>query len=119
MQRLPSQKEYCPERPECAKGSIKGEILPSRGYFGNLLVAFVLEKILFLERGEVREKERERNITVWLPLAYPQPGTWSATQACALTGNQTGDLLVLWGSLAGVQSTESYQPSLFFFNCQN
>ena len=30
----------------------------------------------------------------WLPLAHPQLGTWHATQVCALTGNQTGDLLV-------------------------
>ena len=26
---------------------------------------------LFLERGEGREKERERNINVWLPLSCP------------------------------------------------
>ena len=26
---------------------------------------------LFLERGEGREKERERNISVWLPLTWP------------------------------------------------
>ena len=44
---------------------------------------------LFLEREERWEKEREKNINVWLPLACPLPGTWSATQACALTGNQT------------------------------
>ena len=31
--------------------------------------------------------ERERNITVWLPLTWPPLGTWPATQACALTGN--------------------------------
>ena len=36
---------------------------------------------LLLERGGGREKERERNISVWLPL------TWPATQACTLTGN--------------------------------
>ena len=29
-----------------------------------------------------------------LPLARPQMGTWPATQACALTGNRTSDLLV-------------------------
>ena len=40
------------------------------------------------------EKERERNITVWLTLACPLLGTWSATQACALTGNRTGDPLI-------------------------
>ena len=44
--------------------------------------------------GEGREEERERNINMWLPLAYPQLGTWPATQACALTGNQTSDALV-------------------------
>ena len=49
---------------------------------------------LFLERGKGREKERERNIYVWLPLACPLLGTWPATQVCAQTGNQTGDPLV-------------------------
>ena len=49
---------------------------------------------LFLEKGEGREKERERNINVWLPLTCPLLGTWPVTQACALTGTQTSDLLV-------------------------
>ena len=49
---------------------------------------------LFLERGEGREEERERNINVWLPLVRPLLGTWPATQACALTGNGTSDRLV-------------------------
>ena len=49
---------------------------------------------LFLERGEGREKERERNINGWLPLTHPLLRTWSATQECALTGKQTGDTLV-------------------------
>ena len=64
---------------------------------------------LFLERGEEREKERRRNISVWekhqflrniilhvslLSLTYHQPGTWPATQAHVLTGNWTGDLSV-------------------------
>ena len=44
---------------------------------------------LFLERREGREKETDRNSNVWLPLACPQLGTCPATQACALTGNQT------------------------------
>ena len=48
---------------------------------------------LFLERGEGREKEREKNGNVWLPLTRPQLGTWPTTLACALTGNQTGDPL--------------------------
>ena len=51
-------------------------------------------KILFIFRGVRREKERERNIRMWLPLVGPLLGTWPATQACALTGNRTSDLLV-------------------------
>ena len=47
---------------------------------------------LFLERG--RDREREKNINVWLPLGHPLLGTWPATQACALMGNQTRDPLV-------------------------
>ena len=49
---------------------------------------------LFLDRGEGWEKERERNINVWLPLTHPLLGAWPATQVCALTGNQTSDPLV-------------------------
>ena len=50
--------------------------------------------ILILERGEGREKERERNIK-WLPLMRPPPpsGTQPATQACAPTHSGTGNLL--------------------------
>ena len=40
---------------------------------------------LLLERG--REGERERNISVWLPLMHPALGTCPVTQARALTGN--------------------------------
>ena len=49
---------------------------------------------LFLERGQGKEKERKRNINVWLPLACSLLRTWPATQACALTGNPTSNLLV-------------------------
>ena len=49
---------------------------------------------LFLDRGEGKEKEKDRNINVWLPLACPRLETWLATQACALTGNRTGNPLV-------------------------
>ena len=43
--------------------------------------------LTYLERGEGKEEEAERNINVWLPPMCPQLGTWPATQACALTGN--------------------------------
>ena len=48
---------------------------------------------LFLDRGEGREEERERN-SVWEGLMRPLLGSWLTTQACALTGNRTGDPLV-------------------------
>ena len=50
--------------------------------------------IYFLERGKGREKERERNIHVWLPLTCSLLGTRPATQASALIGNWTCDLSV-------------------------
>ena len=42
---------------------------------------------LFIFKGGERENERERNSSVWLPLMRPLLGAWTATQACALTGN--------------------------------
>ena len=59
------------------------------------LTLFFLNFIyLFLERRERREKEREKNINVWLPLACPLLGTWPTIQTCALTGNGTSNPLV-------------------------
>ena len=49
---------------------------------------------LFLERGEGKEIGRERNISVWLLLPHLLQETWPASQACALTGNWTGDTLL-------------------------
>ena len=63
---------------------------------GLLCPLFVIIKIfiyLLLQRGERREKERERNRDQ-LPLSHLQLGTYPATQACALTGNQTSSFSV-------------------------
>ena len=49
---------------------------------------------LFLDRGEGREKERERKNNVLLPLMLTLMGTRPATHACALTGNRTSNPLV-------------------------
>ena len=68
--------------------------------------------ILFLERGEKREKERERN-TKWLPFTCPQLGTRPATQARVLTGNRTSDLLV--HKLTLNQLSHTSQGSSFLF----
>ena len=81
-------------------------------YIGVTLLFFKDFNYLFLERGEGREKERERNINVWLPLT---PGTWPATQACALTGNRTRDPLVRRPALNPLSHTS--QGSLFIFRC--
>ena len=55
----------------------------------------------FIFREREREGGREEEKTAmceryidYLSLARPQMGTRSATQACALTGNRTSDLLV-------------------------
>ena len=72
---------------------------------------------LFLDRGEGRDKERERNLNVWLPLMHPQLGTWPATQACALTGSQTSDPLVHRPALNSLSHTSQGSfPFLLFFN---
>ena len=41
------------------------------------------------------EKERERNINVWWSPMCLLLGTWPTTQECVLTGNPTGNPLVL------------------------
>ena len=54
---------------------------------------FSFLKILFIYFRERKGgRKRERNINVQLPLMCPLLGTWSATQAHALTGNRTSDL---------------------------
>ena len=50
---------------------------------------------LFIYLGTGREGEREREKHQCLVAFHTLPlGTWPATQACALTGNRTGNLLV-------------------------
>ena len=68
---------------------------------------------MFLERGEGREKERERNINVRLPLMCPLLGTWPATQAYVLDWESNW-----WpfGLQACTQSTELRQPGLEAFS---
>ena len=70
-------------------------------------------KILFIFRERRREGERERNISIWLPLACPLLGTWPTTQTCALTGYQTSDHLLHSPALNPLSHT-SQGPSLYF-----
>ena len=79
----------------------------------NPLVFFFFKDFIYLllERGEKKEKERERHINVWwLPLARPLTGTWPATQTCALTRNQTGDPLVHRPALNPLSHTSKGSP---------
>ena len=64
----------------------KPSLLNSISHFPH--VHFIFFNILFIFReGKGGEREREKNINVWLPPAHPLLGTWPATEACALTGN--------------------------------
>ena len=71
--------------------------------------------LLILERGEGREKERQININMCLSPAHPLLGTWPATQACALPGNQTSDPLVCRLALNPLSHTS--QVSFMFVWC--
>ena len=69
---------------------------------------------LFLERGEGKEEEMERNINMWLPLACPLLMTWPATQACTLTRNRSCDPLVCKTVLSPLSHTGQGLP-LFYY----
>ena len=61
---------------------------------------------LFLERGKGREEERERNISVWLPLTPPTGDLANNPGMCPdWELNQQP-----FGSQASTQSTEPHQP---------
>ena len=76
-------------------------------------VHYFLRCHLFLDREEGRDKERVRNINVWLPSVSPQLGTWLTTQTCALTGNRTRDPLVHRPALNPLSHTSEGLCSLF------
>ena len=54
---------------------------------------FIFYLFIFRERGREGEREGEKHQCVVASHA-PLLGTWPATQACALTGNWTGDHLI-------------------------
>ena len=81
----------------------------------NLTLFFFLKDriYLFLERAEGKEKDRERNINVWLPLAQPRLGT--QTMCPEWESNQRP-----FGLEADSQSPEPHQPgqNLTLFMCK-
>ena len=70
---------------------------------------------LFLGKGEGRKKQRETNINVRLLLGCPLPGTLPATQACALTRNQTSNPLALRPTLNPLSPTSQGICLLYYF----
>ena len=104
--------------PPFPSGDHHTVVLSLRSFF---FLRFYLQKkkdfiYFFLESEEGREKERERNIKVWLPLICPQLGTWPITQACALTGNQTSDPLVCRQALNPLSHTSQGEYIFFSLN---
>ena len=67
---------------------------------------------IFRERKGERKRERHKRCIDWLPLARPQLGTQPAAQACALTGNRTGDLSIHRPALNPLRYTSQDQSSL-------
>ena len=57
---------------------------------------------------------------MWLPLKHSLLGTWPATQACALSGNWTGDRLAWRPALNALSHTSRarlhFRSSLFFLS---
>ena len=84
------------------------------GRFQKLALLFIYWRrfylFIFREMGRERDREGEKHFCVrekQLPLTCPQPRTWPTTQACALTGNWTGDLSALRPALS---TSEQHQP---------
>ena len=67
----------------------------------------------FVENREGREKEKDRNINVWLSLMHPLLGTRPATQACVLSGHRTNDPLVHRPALNPLSHTSQGYASCF------
>ena len=76
----------------------------------NCLISFLKRfYLLILQRGEGREKHREGNINVWLPLMRPLLGTWPCNPGMCPHWESNWQW---FGSQAGAQSTEPHQLGL-------
>ena len=75
------------------------------------IVLFKIFMYLFLGRREGMEKERDRNINMWLPLVCSLQGTWPRNPGMCPDGESNQGP---FGLQAGAQSTEPHQPGLLF-----
>ena len=76
----------------------------------NKVKCFIIFKdfiYFFLERSKGREKERERNINMWLPLTCPPTGDLAHNPGMCPDWESN---LRPSSSQAGAQSTEPHQP---------
>ena len=83
-----------PLRVICSSGAFS-VIQVHVSWIQTLLSFLIFYLFIFRERGREREREREKHQCVVASHTPPTGGTtWVATQACAMTGNRTGDPLV-------------------------
>ena len=81
-------------------GVLMNKWLKNNSYF------FKKDFIYFQREGKGRRKRgRATSMYDWLPLVRPLLGTWPVTQACALTGNRTGNPLVRRPALSPLSHT--------------
>ena len=113
LQSSPTSKHTC-HSLQNHTASLIGKYLPHGfciGSFLSLQDSFLKGFIyLFLERGERREKKKERNINVWLPLTHSCWGPGLQPRHGPILGNQTP-----W--FAGQHSIHSTNPSQGSFQC--
>ena len=85
-------------------------VLPSRAQSSRRRRGYLFYKrfYLFLELGEGRQKERERNISVWLPLAHPLPGWGDLARNPGMCPDRELNQRPL-SSQASTESTEPHQ----------
>ena len=77
------------------------------------MVSFFKDFIyLFVESGERRENERERNINVWLHIAHPPRG--DLTHNPGMGPDQESNRQATFGSQAVTQSNDPHQPGQLF-----
>ena len=81
-------------------------------FLNNWETFFFKTFILFLERGEGREKERERNINEWLPLTCPPIGDPARNPGMRPDQESNQQLLVRRPALSPLSYTS--QGQIFF-----
>ena len=99
--------------------NLKSTVIFFSFHFISCLFAFKKKDFIYFQREGKRGRKRERETSMcekyidWLPPTHLQLGVWPTTQACVLSGNRTGDLLVRRLALSPLSHTS--QGCLPFF----